>query len=324
MNVRNFKQKNTSLRINIAQLNTKLQCNTWRSFTNKQSLLIGDSLLRDIDEDKLHNTKVRCHSGATVKDITQHIATEVEKSATYDSVYVVVGTNDCDEKKNEESVQSILDEYKILIEKSKIVAENVIISSICPRLDEAKKHIDLLNAGLQTVCEDSNVDYVDQSPSFKLSDGSPNDGYLIKQGPHLTKSGTNKLVKNLNVSMKCDDVFQHRAAYKAAQKRHSWDTDSDISHVPGCQGGDAQQSYSSQSHTTRRPDWRKRPGHHGHQHGNGNQGRCAYCWEPGHDTRMCYHRKPITCNKCFETGHKEKFCHEIHMYDEHMPNHSMY
>ena len=35
---------------------------------------------------------------------------------------------------------------------------------------------------------------------------------------------------------------------------------------------------------------------------------CAYCGEPGHDTRKCWHNGPIECHDCGELGHKRKFC----------------
>ena len=45
------------------------------------------------------------------------------------------------------------------------------------------------------------VSFIDNGPSFKLEGGSVNDGYLAKDGIHLTAAGTNRFVRNLKHAM---------------------------------------------------------------------------------------------------------------------------
>ena len=43
---------------------------------------------------------------------------------------------------------------------------------------------------------------MDNTPSFKLGDGSVNDGYLFADGVHITRSAMNKLAMNLKLQVK--------------------------------------------------------------------------------------------------------------------------
>ena len=65
--------------------------------------------------------------------------------------------------------------------------------------DNVKGTIDAVNAGLQGLCEDEDVSFVNNDPSFHLADGSINDGYIMKDGVHLTYNAVNKLARNLNL-----------------------------------------------------------------------------------------------------------------------------
>ena len=111
---------------------------------------------------------------------------------------MVVGTNDCS---NGEEVSELVKEYSDLVDTGRTIAEEVIISSVCPRNDiqETETRCEALNSGLQCLAEEKDCEYVDHSPSFTLADGSVNEGFLIGKGPHLTRSGTNRLIRNLKL-----------------------------------------------------------------------------------------------------------------------------
>ena len=101
-------------------------------------------------------------------------------------------------------VHDILETNDSLIEIAKTKAENITVSSICPRNTAVKTQtsIDALNAGLQDLCATKGCDYVDQRGSFTLGDGSINDGYILPDGVHLNRSGANRLAKNLKLKVK--------------------------------------------------------------------------------------------------------------------------
>ena len=61
--------ENHALRKQVNSLNQQLQQKTWETFNCKPALVVGDSLVRDIDDTKLVNTSVRSLSGAKVADV---------------------------------------------------------------------------------------------------------------------------------------------------------------------------------------------------------------------------------------------------------------
>jgi hypothetical protein len=118
-----------------------------------RSLLIGSSIIRDIDQTKLVDTAVISVSGATVCDIKNRCLSIKDK---FKDVTLVVGSNDCAKS---EAVDEILDDCKHLLQAaSDRSAGSVTVSSICPRTDkpEAYERSLTLNAGLVVLCAETN------------------------------------------------------------------------------------------------------------------------------------------------------------------------
>lgn len=166
-------------------------------------LVIGDSLLRSIDESKLQNTTVQCLQGADIADVLHHMN---DTDDIYMDITICVGTNDC--SNGDDFVPNALtDTYRQLVqaasEKVKDVSKVQVIS-IPPRTDDPLKQerVTSLNAGLCAVAEEAGAKFIDNDPVFKLRDGTPNDGYLSKDGIHLNMTGTNRLAKNMRLLVK--------------------------------------------------------------------------------------------------------------------------
>ena len=79
----------------------------------------------------------------------------------------------------------------------------MIVSGVCPRRKtlEVIERIDALNAGLQVLCSDLQVDFVDNNPAFYLQDGSFTDGFLLADKVHLTRAASNNLDSNLRLEL---------------------------------------------------------------------------------------------------------------------------
>ena len=75
------------------------------------------------------------------------------------------------------------------------------MSSICPRNKTVglTQTIDAVNAGLQSLCSDESLTFINNDPAFHLADGTINGGYLLQDGIHLTHKATERLAKNLNL-----------------------------------------------------------------------------------------------------------------------------
>ena len=160
-------------------------------------MLVGSSLIRDIDERKLTNTKVLCCRGAHITDLTSKVQ-DLKDDDKFDRAVLVGGGNDCSSL--DADVSSLLDNYRYLIEVTKAKAYDVTVSSVCPRGEEdAQQNIDALNAGLQGLCSDLGCHYKDNTSFLTLSDGSINEGYFVSDKVHLTYKGQSKLAQNLGL-----------------------------------------------------------------------------------------------------------------------------
>lgn len=338
-----------NMRKRVSDLEQDIQRKTWQTFRNKRSLLIGDSIIRDVDEEKLLKTSVKSLPGAKVNDIAQHFLDDSTCDEPMSHIYVCVGTNDCsDETMDANAVTSA---YKTMVqEMTKHVSEpsHVTISSVVPRKDsiEHQTRVEALNNALSVMARSVGVTFIDHDKNFKLADGDINDGYLLPNDLlHLTKQGTNKLVKNLKLPLKqdCTDVTRPRRRSKPKQKTGSPPKSNKTDQVPTViedADSDDQPWQPARRRSSRwtRSNWNN--GHdylhnHGHSHNRGhshnhdqydgnsikrhhdssipcdNKRRCQYCAEHNHSTAECGFRKPALCRQCGNHGHKQKFCVEF-------------
>ena len=193
-----------------------------------------------------------------------------------------------------------MNSYRNLINTTKSNLINTTKSrGICPRLtsEATRDTIDATNAGLIVMCsEEEQVSYVDNTTSFKLADGSANDGYYLADGIHITRAGTNKLAKNLNLRL----MDQAEGACRNSTQSPSNSTGiHDISKRPT--------QHSRRNHTPSDDDgWHTQVSRR--HRGTRRDSRCQYGGEEGHDSGTCRHGRPVVCHTCNHTGHKAKFC----------------
>ena len=259
-------QINTDLRAAVGQITQTVSSQAWQSFRNaatpetNKTLLIGSSIIRDVDEDKLEHVEVRSYSGATVKEIHTEMHDINNK---YEKVIIVAGGNDCDTNGNGRDISDVIVDYRGLITDCKKIAAEVSVATVCPRLKgpAVTERIDALNAGLQVLCSDENIAILDNEATFKLGNGAINDGYIMnKCKTHLTYAGTNALVKNLGLKPKPgfeDDICKRKPAHRGNQTNRQ-----DASEKPAHQHHSSQGGYvhsgrgryvrSNQGHSTGR------------------------------------------------------------------------
>lgn len=199
--------------------------------------LLTSSLFRDVDERKLVATKKISISGGRIKDMQDALD---KLDSYFKRLFFVCGGNDCDDKYNSEGTDAsvILASFRDLINNAKLKADSVIVASICPRIrnDDVMDRINAVNAGLKTLCEELNVTFIDNDDIFYLRDGSLNDGYLLSDNVHLTATATNRLVKQLGLTLRqgCDNAYcDHRrrdskTKQKSIQTNHVNTSDDDL------------------------------------------------------------------------------------------------
>ena len=186
--------------------------------TNKRNLIIGSSLLRDFDSSKLIQSEVTCIRGGKIQDV--HDKLKSNTTTQYNSISIVVGGNDCNSTADAASVEDLAESYRSMVKDAKKHCSDVRIATIPPRnvSEVTSSRIDALNAALVEMCSEDGITLINNYETFKLRDGSINDGYYVQDGVHLNKAASNRLAKNLKVNPKPEhakDITQSHS-YKDA------------------------------------------------------------------------------------------------------------
>ena len=164
------------------------------------TLLIGDSLLRDVvaTDDSL---SVDSTGGANISAIRKKLRAINPKRKKYESVIVVVGTNDASTKRPPEKICS---DFQALISTAKLIARTVVLSSIPPRDDNKvdRGKLDTIHQLLIPIVNKEDVRFVDNDPNFLYRDNSVDTSLLLADKLHLSAAGVSKLLANIGLSEK--------------------------------------------------------------------------------------------------------------------------
>ena len=323
------KEENASLRCTVSELNNKLSEQSWKNFWAKstdKTLVVGSSIVRDMTESSLDNTDIVCIRGGGIKDVAKCVS---EKSAgIYNNLVLVVGGNDCDPRDPaaKKTPADIVDQYRSLIKLSKEKSASVTVSSICPRISSAEvmAQIDSVNAGLQVICTEENVRFVDNTPIFYLQDNSINDAYYLDDGIHITYKAANKLAQNLQLKIKdktkgvCVTQRQRRVKQKVRAPSVPDEADED-NYRCAEQEDPIELSHPFFSNTKKKlfpirtqrhfdKQYKSTESHYSQQKRSKypRETRCYRCYENNHTERSCRHEKPLICKTCGTEGHKSK------------------
>ena len=189
----------TCLRNENIELKAQLAVLTTKHYAQKPDLVIGDSLLRGINQTKLARTHVTSLPGAKIKDVASNLARTENK---YNSIVICAGTNDCNNDINIDATTEHLEHLLQVAIERVACGRNVLVSSIPPRTDDVirQQRVEELNTILQDVSPKVRVTFISNNKSFRLADGQPNDGYLCKDGLHLNYRETSRLIDNLRLA----------------------------------------------------------------------------------------------------------------------------
>lgn len=159
------------------------------------NLLLGTSLLRNVDPKKVKNWDIIAKGGAKIEDLQKEIE-GLPEDKEYNEVIIVAGSVDLEEKNEAE----IILDYQSLCVSAMLKSSKVMISSILPRSDkDLKSKTNEVNEKLKELCDKDGYNYVDNDPSFFLMNGDVNEANLTADGLHLTKRGIDSLIKNCGV-----------------------------------------------------------------------------------------------------------------------------
>ena len=213
------KSDNALLKKEILTLRAELHKLEWplqpSDNAEKPTLVVGSSVLRDVDNDRLSNAYVHSMSGGKIRDAANYI--NDVPAGKYNNVVLLIGGNDCDDPSL--SLSEITKSYSDLIVQSKTKFGQTIVGSVLPRRNPENptvtERIDTLNAELQILSADNDCTFIDNNIAFKLQDGTINDGYYLAERDtgklvHLNDRGTTKLCEILNIKAKNNKVTKDR------------------------------------------------------------------------------------------------------------------
>ena len=170
-------------------------------------------------------------------------------------------------------------------------ANKVNLSTICPRPRSAdtQKKIDTVNEGLVTICESKpNATLIDSTRSFYTGDGDINDGFILRDGVHITNSAMNHLAKKWKLEMR-DPAKGVCSRFQPTNLDHR---------APPHRNNGRQQQGRQYSHMNN---------YNRHHHSTNDQS-CYNCGEANHLRNRCAFSAPIRCYQCGGRGHKARNC----------------
>ena len=193
---------------------------------NQSTLLVGDSLLKDIkNSDLKHNTTVRSFPRATTGTLKSKIsAYNIEKCKT---VIVHVGSNDAD---NGKDLDDFYDDYSSLLDSLAHEDRRIIVSGLLPRKGA---NIKPYNEQLKSLCEENDIEFYNNFDSFLFASGELPKTYFKRDKIHLNYNGTKKLLSNTDRIIKVtkpgyyDQTAQPRrnsetSGYRPGPKSGGW------------------------------------------------------------------------------------------------------
>jgi regulator of replication initiation timing len=268
-----------------------------RATKPKPSLIIGSSMIRDLEPINPNTLDVKSISGANLTEINKQIESLAKSEPIkYDAVYIVGGSIDCE---SEATTQTIADVARTTVSNAMKLGERVVLSSILPRTDNGGANMkgENVNPLLKDLSNQiNNVTFCDNDGSFRLADGSPNDAYLMPHGHHLNYKGSERLAKNLNVPAKIVTKrvnYQHRNQYYRQN----------IGMYP--------------VNVTNRPPpllpnpplLQRNDNNNMWENGVGpTPPRCENCKSIGHTAYSCPRTANVLCYNCRSTGHRQIHC----------------
>ena len=238
-----------------------------------KSLLIGNSLLRNVKSKDENKLKITCSSGATFDSITSDLTATNEK---YDKIIIVSGITDCRNK--DATTATISQSTNKLLNTAKKLCKKLIFSSVLPCKDvdntNIQMKIDHVNDNMERLCrENRDCHFIDNSGSFKLADMSVNDALFVTDGIHPNTRGAQKFISNLQLA----DLATVQRPPRRSQQLYNY--------------GGTTDSYRYRN-----------------QIPNSTTMRCTWCRESDHTSVNCTRRGNRCCYQCRAADHQVRNC----------------
>ena len=141
-------------------------------------------------QDLKTDTAVRSFSGAKVDTISEKLSKyNIDECNT---LILHVGGNDADSGVD---LDNFSDNYVSLLNDLSAENRRIIVSGLTPRESDVLKSF---NQILKSICEDNNLQFIDNYDKFLLASGEMPESYFDNDKVHLNVSGTRKLLANID------------------------------------------------------------------------------------------------------------------------------
>ncbi|CAG2229641.1 unnamed protein product [Mytilus edulis] len=188
---------------------------------------------------RVHDTDPIYVRGGKTNDITERLLA-LPKDTELKNIIIQVGSNDCCSSNFESDTFN--EDYKILVATAKSVCENVVISGMCPRLDDSQGNIVKGNERIKQIANDKNFLFIDNDFNFRLLSGAIDMSLYNRDGVHLNTKGVAKLVRNLDITPKekpkIHDDLRRTPAYQKPRRQDNTNSGYAHSHRTQKQAGE--------------------------------------------------------------------------------------
>ncbi|VDI49573.1 Hypothetical predicted protein [Mytilus galloprovincialis] len=261
------------------------------------TLLIGSSIIRDINKNKfILDTDPICVRGGKTNDITQRLLA-LPKDTELKNIIIQAGSNDCCSSNFESD--KFNEDYKILVATAKSVCENVVISGMCPRLDDSQGNIVKGNERIKQIANDKNFLFIDNNFNFRLLSGAIDMSLYNRDGVHLNTKGVAKLVRNLDITPKekpeIQDDLRRTPVYQKPRRQDNTNSGYAHSHRTQKQAGETRGRVHPHLGDSKQS---RSQGYSNHSNVSNNVKLCWYCGEKNHTSSVCRHGAPVICHRC--------------------------
>ena len=171
--------------------------------TVKASLLVGDSIIQDITPNNFNmDSKPMCEPAGKINDLTAKLLEKNESDAnlSYNKIIIHCGTNDAMDP--DFSVETFKENYELLVNAASNMSDSVIISGLCPRLDDVFGNIHKANGCLKSISSEMSIEYVENEPHFRNRNKTVNTSLFKRNNIHLSIKGSVVLANNLGITSK--------------------------------------------------------------------------------------------------------------------------
>lgn len=287
---------------------------------SKKTLLIGDSILKGINQKGLkNNTECHYYPGATIDILCDKI--KIFNLTGFSNLVIYVGGNNAAQNSDSEHYSEYFEErLEQLIQYIKGVNQEcrIYLCNMCPRGDT---NVADINDVILRQCRIHNVNHIDTYKGFfDKHNQLRSHFYQVRDNVHLSRAGTRRLLGLISNEIPVVDNFEYCAYtdrqplvritnrvsnFARSQQRNEQSEPRSVNPTGAVQSNNV----GNDSYQHRRPRFRTR-----YRNRNAEdrfEDRCMKCGLKNHTTAMCHHRNQLQCHSCSYYGHKTSICWNI-------------